>query len=288
MFKLFSIVQNHIFLLTSLFIEWILFRCLMWSFWKRRTIIISLSLDFQVITVLNDIESFRVDLSFDNMCAGLIMTTFRSLISEEFSYGYEVLFVILFCWFMGFWPVVASAWKKRDSGHGLYFWHHKPMKSKAGSIATKRHHQTTKVITHSQSQISMNGESGIRDGARRVSVVNGRNDRPKISECRQEILLCLERRQITRAVNMLRWIERNKLEDQLRDETFFMAFLQASCRVGMVDVADRLFHLMAQNGAGHCMSAEFWHHIFKIMSSRRVQISYLNFELIIDQWQHCS
>ena len=193
-----------------------------------------------------------------------------TFISEGFSYGYEILFMLGICWLMGLWPVVSRAWRRRYDPSGMPVWWRKPNKSKMVATTSKRQQQSVKIASYTHRDTAAHNEGVAREAGRRNSTANNRHPRPKIHECRQEILLCLERRQITRAVNMLRWIERNKLEDQLRDEMFFMAFLQASCRVGMVDVTDRLFHLMAQNGSGHSMTAEFWHHIFKIMSSRRV------------------
>lgn len=89
---------------------------------------------------------------------------------------------------------------------------------------------------------------------------------PAVKAAQFEMLLQLEQREFTRALNTYRCHERDG-RDQYFTEELYSAFVQSAIRVGKVDVVERMLRSMRRNHFSP--SLQFWQTAFKMLSSRR-------------------
>lgn len=77
----------------------------------------------------------------------------------------------------------------------------------------------------------------------------------------------LQGREFTRAINMYRSFEKNGRDKYFQDEELFAAFIQASIRMGKIDVVERMMCTMRRNGVEP--TKDFWQATMKLLSSRK-------------------
>jgi len=84
----------------------------------------------------------------------------------------------------------------------------------------------------------------------------------------RKILQLLSSKEYMRALNCFRSLERREPQDACFSEEVFSALIQASIRVGHIDVVERVLQTMMRRFAG-APSLDFWQLTVKMLSSRR-------------------
>lgn len=87
-----------------------------------------------------------------------------------------------------------------------------------------------------------------------------------IKTAESQILMLLDQREFTRALNLFRTFERDGREGHF-SEGFFSSLIQSAIRVGKIDVVERLLRGMKRRGTEP--SRDFWRTILKLLSSRK-------------------